>query len=97
MQRQGSFSQTEYAGVFADAGYTGGDKRPKLEDCDVDWNTAINRAGKPEQVRLAFQNYFTDTQSFARLLEEDCQTLTRREPYYFDFSSNEHIIQEEDE
>src|SRR5687767_535643 len=27
--------------VFADAGYTGADKRPELEDCDVDWNIAI--------------------------------------------------------
>src|SRR5205085_12419797 len=29
--------------VFADAGYTGVDKRPELEDCDVDWNIAIKR------------------------------------------------------
>src|SRR3954447_25733462 len=29
--------------VFGDAGYTGADKRPKLEDCDVSWNIAIKR------------------------------------------------------
>jgi IS5 family transposase len=29
--------------VFADAGYTGADKRPELEDRDVDWNIAIKR------------------------------------------------------
>ena len=30
--------------VFADAGYTGADKRPELEDCDVSWNIAIKRS-----------------------------------------------------
>ena len=30
--------------VFADAGYAGVDKRPELEDCDVDWNIAIKRS-----------------------------------------------------
>src|SRR5919112_286954 len=30
--------------VFADAGYTGADKRPELEDCDVAWNIAIKRS-----------------------------------------------------
>src|SRR5439155_23028100 len=30
--------------VFADAGYTGADKRPEREDCDVDWNIAIKRS-----------------------------------------------------
>jgi IS5 family transposase len=30
--------------VFADAGYTGVDKRPELEDCNVDWNIAIKRS-----------------------------------------------------
>ncbi len=30
--------------VFADAGYTGVDKRPELADCDVDWNIAIKRS-----------------------------------------------------
>ena len=29
--------------VFADAGYTGADKRPELEDRDVCWNIAIKR------------------------------------------------------
>src|ERR1041385_5318442 len=29
--------------VFADAGYTGADKRPEVEDRDVDWNIAIKR------------------------------------------------------
>jgi len=29
--------------VFADAGYTGADKRPELEDRDVSWNIAIKR------------------------------------------------------
>jgi IS5 family transposase len=29
--------------VFADAGYTGADKRPELEDRDVAWNIAIKR------------------------------------------------------
>jgi transposase, IS5 family len=30
--------------VFADAGYTGADKRPELEDCDAAWNIAIKRS-----------------------------------------------------
>jgi IS5 family transposase len=30
--------------VFADAGYTGADKRPELEDCDVSWNIAVKRS-----------------------------------------------------
>ena len=30
--------------VFADAGYTGADKRPEIEDRDVDWNIAIKRS-----------------------------------------------------
>jgi transposase, IS5 family len=30
--------------VFADAGYTGADKRPELEDRDVCWNIAIKRS-----------------------------------------------------
>ena len=30
--------------VFADAGYTGAEKRPELEDRDVDWNIAIKRS-----------------------------------------------------
>ena len=30
--------------VFADAGYTGADKRPEVEDCDVSWNIAIKRS-----------------------------------------------------
>src|ERR1044071_9515080 len=29
--------------VCADAGYTGADKRPELENRDVDWNIAIKR------------------------------------------------------
>src|SRR5918996_5930712 len=40
--------------VFADAGYTGADKRPELEDCDVDWNIAIKRSiikGLPKALR----------------------------------------------
>ena len=30
--------------VFGDAGYTGADKRPELEDRDVSWNIAIKRS-----------------------------------------------------
>ena len=30
--------------VFADAGYTGADKRPEFEGCDVCWNIAIKRS-----------------------------------------------------
>jgi transposase, IS5 family len=30
--------------VFADAGYTGADKRPEHEDCEVSWNIAIKRS-----------------------------------------------------
>jgi IS5 family transposase len=30
--------------VFADAGYTGADKRPEFGDCDVTWNIAIKRS-----------------------------------------------------
>ncbi len=30
--------------VFADAGYTGADKRPELENRDVDWNIAVKRS-----------------------------------------------------
>jgi IS5 family transposase len=40
--------------VFADAGYTGADKRPELEDCDVAWNIAIKRSiikGLPKDLR----------------------------------------------
>ena len=40
--------------VFADAGYTGADKRPELEDCDVAWNIAIKRninKALPERLR----------------------------------------------
>jgi transposase, IS5 family len=29
--------------VFADAGYTGADKRPELAECDLSWNIAIKR------------------------------------------------------
>jgi transposase, IS5 family len=32
------------AAVFADAGYTGADKRPEHEDRDVSWNIAIKRS-----------------------------------------------------
>jgi IS5 family transposase len=32
------------AWFFADAGYTGADKRSELEDCDVDWNIAVKRS-----------------------------------------------------
>src|SRR5262249_31692149 len=32
------------AAVFADAGYTGADKRPELKDRDVSWNIAIKRS-----------------------------------------------------
>jgi len=40
--------------VFADAGYTGADKRPEFEDCDVSWNIAIKRnviKALPERLR----------------------------------------------
>ena len=40
--------------VFADAGYTGADKRPELEDRDVSWNIAIKRSiikALPQAVR----------------------------------------------
>jgi transposase, IS5 family len=40
--------------VFADAGYTGADKRPEFEDCDVGWNIAIKRSvikALPERLR----------------------------------------------
>ena len=40
--------------VFADAGYTGADKRPEFEDCDVCWNIAIKRSvikALPERLR----------------------------------------------
>jgi transposase, IS5 family len=30
--------------IFADAGYTGADKRPEHEDCEVSWNIAIKRS-----------------------------------------------------
>ena len=30
--------------VFADAGYTGAEKRPELEDRDVNWHIAIKRS-----------------------------------------------------
>jgi IS5 family transposase len=30
--------------VFADAGYTGADKRPELADRDVSWNIAVKRS-----------------------------------------------------
>ena len=34
----------EEAAVFADAGYTGADKRPELADRDISWNIAIKRS-----------------------------------------------------
>jgi transposase, IS5 family len=34
----------EEEAVFADAGYTGADKRPELAACDVSWNIAIKRS-----------------------------------------------------
>ena len=40
--------------VFADAGYTGADKRPEHEDRDVSWNIAIKRSiikALPERLR----------------------------------------------
>src|SRR3982750_722737 len=40
--------------VFGDAGYTGADKRPELEDRDVSWNIAIKRSiikALPQAVR----------------------------------------------
>jgi len=40
--------------VFADAGYTGADKRAEFEDCDVGWNIAIKRSvikALPERLR----------------------------------------------
>jgi len=38
--------------VFADAGYTGADKRPEFEDCDVCWNIAISVIkALPERLR----------------------------------------------
>src|SRR5271169_4734814 len=40
--------------VFADAGYTGADKRPEHEDRDVSWNIAIKRSiikGLPKPLR----------------------------------------------
>jgi IS5 family transposase len=40
--------------VFADAGYTGADKRPELADRDVSWNIAIKRSiikALPERLR----------------------------------------------
>ena len=40
--------------VFADAGYTGADKRPEFEDCDVSWNIAIKHSvikALPERLR----------------------------------------------
>ena len=44
--RQGdpSLLHGQESDVFADAGYTGADKRPELEDRDVDWNIAIKRS-----------------------------------------------------
>ena len=45
---------TQEEAVFADAGYTGADKRPELEDCDVSWNIAIKRSiikALPERLR----------------------------------------------
>ncbi len=39
-----SLLQGQEEAVFADAGYTGADKRPELEDSDVDRNIAIKRS-----------------------------------------------------
>ena len=49
-----SLLQGREEAVFADAGYTGADKRPELEDCDVSWNIAIKRSiikALPERLR----------------------------------------------
>src|SRR3954453_7787091 len=39
----GAIARAEEEDVFGDAGYTGADKRPELEDRDVSWNIAIKR------------------------------------------------------
>jgi IS5 family transposase len=41
--------------VFADAGYTGADKRPDLTDRDISWNIAVRRSiikALPTSLRL---------------------------------------------
>ena len=43
-QPDGALLHGREEAVFADAGYTGADKRPELEDCDVSWNIAIKRS-----------------------------------------------------
>src|SRR5215216_2879652 len=41
LMRQGTIVEED---VFGDAGYTGADKRPELEDRDISWNIAIKRS-----------------------------------------------------
>ena len=41
-RRPGSHGREE--AVFADAGYTGADKRPELAERDVSWNIAVKRS-----------------------------------------------------
>ena len=44
INQTGALLHGQEEAVFADAGYTGADKRPELEDCDVSWNIAIKRS-----------------------------------------------------
>jgi IS5 family transposase len=43
INQTGALLHGREAAVFADAGYTGADKRPEHEDRDVSWNIAIKR------------------------------------------------------
>ncbi len=47
--------------VFADAGYTGADKRPELADRDVSWNIAVKRSIKKGVGALAADEFTKET------------------------------------
>ena len=44
INQTGALLHGQEEAVFADAGYTGAEKRPELEDRDVSWNIAIKRS-----------------------------------------------------
>jgi IS5 family transposase len=44
INQTGALLHGQESAVFADAGYTGADKRPELEDREVSWNIAIKRS-----------------------------------------------------
>src|SRR4051794_19837817 len=62
--------------IFADAGYTGADKRPELEDRDVSWNIAIKRS----IIKLSIYQFIRHLQSFGSGRHSRRSLMARRRP-----------------